>query len=367
MPDRGCQWDAGASRYSRVHLESVVDWRITDAIIPALVAMVGAALIGVWIGSGVRGEFELRLPGMDRDADEGPNDAAPRIAPVAGQPATGEGTPSSVAGLWPWFRGPELDGISREQVPLLRDWPESGPPVLWTVTLGEGYAGAAISAGKAYVLDYDEDARADTLRRLSLDDGKEIWHNSYGVEVTRNHGMSRTTPAIVGGRVITLGPRCHVACWDAESGTCHWLIDLVLEYGTEVPRWYAGQCPLIDREKLILAPGGTALVAAIDLESGQQLWQTPNPHQWKMTHASVVPMELAGRRMYVYCATGGVVGVAAEDGTLLWQSTDWTMQFATAPSPVILPEGRIFLSSGYDNKVGSLILQLLSWPRRMSG
>ena len=73
-------------------------------------------------------------------------------------------------------------------------------------------------------------------------------------------------------------------------------------------------------------------------------------------------MELAGRRMYVYCATGGVVGVSADDGTLLWQSTDWTMQFATAPSPVVLPEGRIFLSSGYDNKVGSLMLQLLPGP-----
>ncbi len=81
-----------------------------------------------------------------------------------------------------------------------------------------------------------------------------------------------------------------------------------------------------------------------------------------MTHASVVPMELAGHRLYVYCATGGVVGVSADDGALLWQSTAWTMQFATAPSPVVLPEGRLFLSSGYDNKVGSMVLQLIPGP-----
>ena len=54
----------------------------------------------------------------------------------------------------------------------------------------------------------------------------------------------------------------------------------------------------------------------------------------------------------------GVAGIAAEDGTLLWDSTAWPEQFATSPSPVPLPDGRIFLSSGYNNKMGSLMLQL---------
>ncbi len=86
-----------------------------------------------------------------------------------------------------------------------------------------------------------------------------------------------------------------------------------------------------------------------------------------MTHASIVPMEYLGRRMYVYCASSAVVGVAAEDGMQLWESTDWFEQFATSPSPVILPEGKIFLCSGYGNKVGSLMLQLLPARRRRAG
>ena len=268
-----------------------------------------------------------------------------------------------MAGSWPWFRGPELDGICRDTTRLARSWPEAGPPVLWTVSLGEGYAGAAIHQGRVYVLDYDEQAKADTLRCLSLDDGREIWHNGYPVDVMRNHGMSRTVPAIVNDAVITIGPRCHVACWDALTGTCRWLIDLAIEYGTEVPRWYAGQCPLIDNGRLILAPAGPkALFAAIDIQTGKPLWQTPNPQSRAMTHASVVPMEYLGRRMYVYCASSAVVGVSADDGAALWQSTDWIEQFATSPSPVILPDGKIFLCSGYGNKVGSLMLQLLPAP-----
>ena len=47
-------------------------------------------------------------------------------------------------------------------------------PQLWSVELGEGYAGPAVWAGRVYVLDYDRLASADALRCLSLADGK-IW------------------------------------------------------------------------------------------------------------------------------------------------------------------------------------------------
>jgi outer membrane protein assembly factor BamB len=342
----------------REHVESVVNWRITDAIIPAIVAIVGTVLIGVWISSRSAGDFELRVPGLDQEGMGSAAASEPAAPPVPGAPQPGDGAPSKVQGSWPWFRGPELDGICRDPTPLGRSWPASGPPVLWEIPMGDGYAGAAIHNGCAFVLDYDELAKADTLRCLSLDDGHEIWRNSYPVEVSWTHGMSRTVPAIAGDRIITIGPRCHVACWDVASGRCHWLIDMVLEYGTQVPRWYTGQCPLVDGEKLILAPAGSSLVVAIDIATGEPLWQTPNPEQRQMTHASVVPVEFQGQRMYVYCASSAVVGVSADDGAELWHSADWTDQFATAPSPVGLPNGRIFLSSGYGMKVGSLMLQL---------
>ena len=60
--------------------------------------------------------------------------------------------------------------------------------------------------------------------------------------------------------------------------------------------------------------------------------------------------------MYVYCANNGVGGVSAKDGTLLWETTDWKISIATVPSPVVLDNGRIFLSGGYN--AGSLMLQV---------
>jgi len=337
-----------------------VNWRNADAIIPALAGVLGAALIGVWIGADTAHTFVLREPGLDRPGGAGAAADSRAAAPVAGSPQPGPGTPSQVAGSWPWFRGLHHNGISTDPTPLARNWRTGGPPVLWTLTLGEGYAGAAIDRGRVYVLDYDEQAKSDMLRCLSLDDGREIWRNGYPVDVMRNHGMSRTVPAVVGDLVITIGPRCHVACWDAQTGAARWLIDLAIQYGTEVPRWYTGQCPFVDNGRLIIAPAGPkALLAAIDIQTGKPVWETPNPLNRKMTHASVVAMDWLDRRMYVYCASSAVVGVSADDGTELWHSTEWVEQFATSPSPVILPEGRVFLSSGYGSKVGSLILQLL--------
>jgi outer membrane protein assembly factor BamB len=154
-----------------------------------------------------------------------------------------------------------------------------------------------------------------------------------------------------------MGPKCHVVCVNALTGERLWGLDLVRQYGATIPPWYAGQCPLVDHGAVILAPGGKdALLLALDGESGQVLWRAPNPHGWKMTHSSIVPMDFAGQRQYVYCANNGVVGVSAKDGSILWETTDWKISLATVPSPLILDGGRIFLSGGYN--AGSLMLQL---------
>jgi outer membrane protein assembly factor BamB len=339
--------------------------RPADAIVPGLLAAVGVVLLVFWLGTGSHDDLRIRSPGMDRLTDADGPQARPLTPVVAGDPVRSSGVPADLPGQWPCFRGADRDGICRDRTPLARAWPPEGPSVLWSVGMGEGYASPVIGHGCAYVLDYDERAKADTMRCLSLNDGQEIWRNSYPVLVTRNHGMSRTVAALVGDCVISLGPRCHVACWDVKTGNCLWIVDLVTQYGATVPRWYAGQCPLVDQDRLILAPGGEAMLIALEVATGRLVWQSPNPRGWQMTHTTIVPMDLKDRRTYVYCGTGGVAGIAAADGALLWDSTEWPEKFATSPSPVILPGGRIFLSSGYGNKTGSLMLKLREEPERI--
>jgi len=275
---------------------------------------------------------------------------------LAGHLIRGDGQPSGAAGAWPQFRGPARDDISKE-TGLLRAWQRGEPRQLWDIEVGEGYAGAAVWKGRVYIMDYDRQNKQDALRCLSLDDGREIWRYAYPMIVKRNHGMSRTVPAVNDSLVVAMGPKCTVVCLDPVSGELRWGLDLVRQYGTAVPQWYAGQCPLIDNGAVILAPGGrNALLLALDGQTGRVLWQTPNPRAWKMTHSSIMPMEFAGQRMYVYCANNGVVGVSATNGAPLWETTDWRISIATVPSPLVLEGGRIFLSGGYN--AGSMMLQL---------
>jgi outer membrane protein assembly factor BamB len=330
--------------------------KLSGALFPVLLSVLGLLLVVRWVRSGPLMPIPARVPGLDQVPAEAALIAA--VRPQPGEPILGPGRASTVAAAWPCFRGPDRDAINKETVRLARSWPAAGPKRLWSVPLCDGFAAAAVEGGRVFVLDYDVERSADTLRCLSLDDGREIWRNAYPVVVAHNHGMSRTIPTVVGGCVITLGPKCQLACWDAATGKSRWLIDLVLEHGATVPPWYAGQCPFVDSQtdRLIVAPGGKALVMAIDYHSGKIIWQSPNPHQWAMTHVSIVPMEFAGRRMYVYCGKGGVAGIAADNGALLWETDQWQIAMATCPSPVVVGAGRIFFCGGYNS--GSLMLQL---------
>ncbi len=267
----------------------------------------------------------------------------------------GTGKPSSQPGAWPQFRGPKREGIANG-VPIAASWPQEGPKVVWKTRVGEGHAGVAILAGRVYLLDYDEAKKEDVVRCLSLDNAEEIWRYSYSEKIKRNHGMSRTVPAVTEKYVVTIGPKCHVCCLASESGELFFKKDLVEEYGTRVPEWYAGQCPLIDGESLILAPGGSCLMTSIDLATGSSNWQTPNPDNWQMSHSSILPIDVDGERIYIWCSTGGVVGVSAKTGELLWKLPEWRIKIATVPSPVDLGKGRVLFTGGYN--AGSAAYQL---------
>jgi len=318
-------------------------------IIPMVFAVAGVVgLMYLWLSADAAVGLKERLPGEDnRPANIlGDSDAIK----IAGTLTKSDGVPADLPGAWPRFRGPNGDGISPEKVSLNRQWPEGGPRVLWSIDVGEGYAGPAVLGGKVYLLDYDQTNQADVVQCLSLADGREIWRYSYPVKIKRFHGMSRTVPAVTDKYVVTLGPKGHVTCLDANTGEFLWMFNLVKEFGTVLPQWYAAQCPLIDGDKAIIAPAGDVLMMAIDCATGEIVWQTPNADKWVMTHSSIAPMEFNGHRFYVYCGgstdAGGVVGVSATDGAVLWKMEEWKVR-TNVPVPVVAGEDRIFLSAGY--------------------
>lgn len=316
----------------------------------------GLILLGWWLIHNPTVGFIENIPGMDgrpeRSSDRG------EAVDIGAIFAFSDGVPSENQDRWPRFRGADFDNISKENTRLLDHWGEKGPEISWSVDLGEGHAGPVVFNGRVYVLDYDEEERADILRCFSFADGNEIWRRGYKIYIKRNHGISRTVPAVTEKYVVTVGPKCHVMCVDAGTGDFRWGLDLGKDYGTEVPLWYTGQCPLIENSTAVIAVGGKALIIGVNCETGDVVWETPNPKDWKMSHSSIIPISYQGRRMYVYCTLGGIVGVSAERdtaGRVLFESNLWNHN-VIAPSPVWLGDGRLFVTAGYG--AGSMMLKL---------
>jgi hypothetical protein len=97
------------------------------------------------------------------------------------------------AGNWPQWRGPNRDNVSTE-TGLLTQWPEGGPPLLWSVRgLGEGIAPVTIAGGRIYTLaGHDRDEYVVTLD-----------------EQTGNRRMSRR--ARTSFQILTQGVNDHAA------------------------------------------------------------------------------------------------------------------------------------------------------------
>jgi len=324
-------------------------------VVTLATAIPGSIALAWWLFFNPVQDLVIHNPGMDNRPAGSVVASAVNIGAIA---ADFDGVPSSLVGEWPRFRGADFSNYSRETVKLANAWKEADPEILWTIQLGEGHAGPVISNGRVYILDYDEERRADVLRCFSLDDGQEIWQRGYNLFIKRNHGISRTVPAVMQGVVVTMGPKCHVMGVDALTGDFKWGIDLVHDYEAEVPLWYTGQCPLIDEGMAVLAVGGKSLLIGVDIQTGEVIWETPNPDKLKMSHSSVIQARIHGQNMYLYCAIGAFTAVSAEKetrGKLLFTSSLWERN-VIAPSPLPLGDERVFVTAGYGG--GSMVLKI---------
>ncbi|MBN1594426.1 PQQ-binding-like beta-propeller repeat protein [candidate division FCPU426 bacterium] len=335
--------------FKKPHIE------LLNYLLTASFAIAGFVLIAYWLHLEPSMEVRLRIaPPQDKLAQT----LAVQKINIKGTFTKYSGVAAKIADTWSGFRGEFYDNIVHQPLPLRSILSESALPVLWSQPLGAGYAGPAVRNGCVYVLDYDKEQQSDALRCFSLATGEEIWRRAYRISIKRNHGMSRTVPAVSDKYVVTMGPKCQVLCANALTGDFKWGLDLPVQYGTEVPLWYTGQCPVIDGSMAVLAPGGKALMIGVDLETGNPVWETPNPENFKMSHSSIIPMTFFQQKMYVYCALGAMVGIAAagpDKGKIIWQTKDWNHS-VISPSPVQVPGNRIFVTAGYGG--GSRVFQV---------
>jgi len=230
---------------------------------------------------------------------------------------------------WPQWGGPDHNRISKEKG-LLKEWPKGGPKLAWTFANGgAGYSGPAVVGGKVYFMG----ARNKVEEVIALDNtGKELWKAPIGPVFDfkgNNHSLGpNATPTVSGGVIVALGSQGMLVCVERDTGKPLWNLDLPAKLQAQVNDvgggfanfgWGFSWSPLIEGDKVIITPGGPqGLFAALDLKTGNVLWQSKAVKD-QATYASPMPAEIGGVRQYIAMVQNGAVGVSAKDGDLLWE------------------------------------------------
>ncbi len=244
--------------------------------------------------------------------------SAPHTVSAADKPDTGA-KPFD----WPQWQGPDRTAVSKE-TGLLKEWPKDGPPLLWKVkNLGLGDSAPSIAAGR--ILGMSNRGKDEVVWALAEADGKELWTARLGAAYTgqrmpqSKEGPSGT-PTVDGEFAYALGMGGDLVCLKVADGTVAWRKSLTTDFGGTVPTWSYRESPLIDGDKLIVTPGGKdATLVALNKKTGEVIWKAQVPKGDKAAYSSVIAIDLGGQRQYVQFLSGGVVGVAAEDGKFLWR------------------------------------------------
>jgi outer membrane protein assembly factor BamB len=252
------------------------------------------------------------------------------LAVVLALPGAAQAQLKAALNDWPAWMGPDRTGVSHVKG-LLKDWPKDGLKLLWNVNdLGEGYSTPSIAGDKIFLISNrgldDEFALA-----LSLKDGSKIWERRLGKVGNPNqrpsYPGSRSTPTVEGEAVYVLGSDGDLACLDAAKGEVRWKKNLREDFGGKPGIWAYAESPLIDGDALICTPGGEkATLAALNKKTGEVIWQAavPGGGGGRMpgntaAYASPIAATVGGVKHYIQFLTGGLVGVAAKDGKVLWQ------------------------------------------------
>jgi outer membrane protein assembly factor BamB len=281
------------------------------------------------------------------------NPAQPNADPNAAAQTNETASAHAGRNYWTDFRGPNRDG-KYEEMAIVTNWPAQGLPAVWKQPIGVGYSSFVVADGRAYTI--EQRRRQEVATAYDLETGRELWAQGWNAEYSDETGDGpRATPTWDSGRIYALGATGELRCLDAKSGAVVWGKNILRENGAENLPWAMAASPLIVDDKVIVLPGGSSgnSVVAYNKNTGAPVWKALNDRQG---YVSPMLMTLAGRRQVVIVTSSRIVGLAPENGTLLW-STDWDTDMGINVSqPLLVDQNRFFISSGYGK--GAALIQI---------
>jgi len=287
-------------------------------------------------------------------------------APAADGRAPSDASKNAIAafpikvGDWPQFEGPNRDGIA-QGIKVRTDWDREPPKQLWRHPVGAAWSSFAIVGNSAFT----QEQRGDNEAVVCYDaqTGKQIWAH---LDPVRHESVlggvgPRATPTVADSRVYTFGGTGLLNCLDPHTGGVIWSADTLADASTDdakidVVQFGMSGSPLVYDNLVVVNPGGKRksmtgteatgkAVIAYDRKTGKPVWKAGD---YLAGYASPVLVTLDGVRQVLIYDAVGAGGYDATTGKELWRSPQWMNDtYNHIPQPIVLPDGSIFLSSGY--------------------
>lgn len=243
---------------------------------------------------------------------------------------------------WPWYRGPDADGVSKET-----GWnPKAlagGAKVVWRASVGVGWGTVAVSGPAVYVM--GNKGGNDKVQCLDIKTGKEKWNHSYRCSTGKWAGP-RATPAIDDGLVYSVSREGHVFCLDAATGGAKWQKNITTEFSAQPHTWGHSGSPRIAGNMLVLNAGRHGL--ALDKKTGKKIWSSG---AGTGGYATPVIYAKGAKKYAVIFALKDVCGVELATGKKIW-SFPWENRWKVNAVDPIVFDNKVFFTSGYSKGCG---------------
>ena len=252
----------------------------------------------------------------------------------------------------PQFRGPKRDGVFPEKG-LMKAWPENGPPLVWVSKgLGRGNSTVSVVKGRIYTTGMLDDQKGYVLV-LDLD-GKIAHKFPYGPETLEKQAPGpRSTPTLDGDRLYLLSGLGVLYCVEPATGKTLWQVEILKKFGAENSEWNVAESILVDGNRVYCTPGGPeAAMAALDKNTGETIWTTKGLDD-KTSYCTPILAAHNNRRVLLDATGKYIIGVDAENGTLLWKHPHKAPYDIHAVSPVY-KDGLVYFTAGEGSGGGLL-------------
>jgi outer membrane protein assembly factor BamB len=249
---------------------------------------------------------------------------------------------------WPCWRGPRLDGTSREKaVPV--HWSASSNVVWQTPLPGIGHASPIVWNDRVFTVSAIGESGARVLLCAERRTGKLLWQSTVLTSpLERKHTLNShasSTPATDGELVYVAfldRNTMVVAAYDL-AGRQRWLV----RPGPFSSMHGFCSSPILFQDKVIVNGDhdGDSYLVALSRADGRTLWKTPRENK---TRSYCVPLlrQLAGRTQMVLSGDKCVASYDPRDGSRHWVFDGPTEQFVASP---VYSEraGLLFITGGY--------------------